>query len=106
MATKLSKKLSRETDVIPNSAPHQPQGFGKSKGRNIIISIESPNVISFRLKGTRQEFSTNVESCFRVAVYQELMHQYKKDKALYQVKKDGGMKRLRKPVKPFFPLGL
>lgn len=45
MPTKLTKKVSRETTAT---------FFEKSKRRNIILSLEPPCSVGFRLKGKRE----------------------------------------------------
>lgn len=42
------------------------QGFG-IQGRPVIVSIDYPNVIGFRLKGMRKTYYTTVEACWWMA---------------------------------------
>jgi hypothetical protein len=42
--------------------------YERGKDRPIIVSIEAPNLLGFRLKGTRQTFYLTVEGCYMRAV--------------------------------------
>ena len=105
MATKIGKPLRRETDIIPNASASSPEGWGVHKGRKIIIELEAPCWITFRLKGTRQSFQTDVLSCFRVAQYQQLREDYKERLAKWKSEKALGSRK-KKPAAPYFPLNL
>ena len=66
--TKLNKIIKRESDATV---------FEKSKHRNIIITLEPPNLLGFRLKGTRRKYYLTSESCYVLALKAELMAQKK-----------------------------
>jgi hypothetical protein len=42
--------------------------YERGKDRPIVVSIEAPNLLGFRLKGTRQTFYLTVEGCYMRAV--------------------------------------
>lgn len=64
MATKCHKPVYRET--IGGI-------FSTGKTRPVIVSIEPPNVIGFRLKGMRKTFYLTAEGCFLQAVKAQLL---------------------------------
>jgi hypothetical protein len=43
-------------------------GMGGSGGRNLIMSIEPGNIVSFREKGLRKRYDVDIESVFNLAV--------------------------------------
>lgn len=62
MATKLTKPIVRETDVMVN-------------GRPLIVEIKPNGLISFREKGcsaSSSSWSTTLEACYHMAVKQEV----------------------------------
>jgi hypothetical protein len=62
MATKLTKPVVRETNVIIN-------------GRPLVVTITPHGTFLFREKGTKgssSEFSTTIEACYHMAVKQEV----------------------------------
>lgn len=106
MPTKLhTRKVTRETDVIPNATAELPGGWGIHRGRKIIIELEAPCWITFRLKGTRKKYQTDIQSCFRVAMYQELRRDYQLRVAKWKEEKSLGSRK-KKPKPPYFPLNL
>jgi len=42
--------------------------FSQGKKRPVIVSLEPPNVIGFRLKGTRRTYTLTAEGCFMQAL--------------------------------------
>jgi len=42
--------------------------FDRGKRRPVIVSIESPNLLGFRLKGTRRIYHLTTEACFSMAL--------------------------------------
>ena len=63
MATKCHKSVYRETVGGV---------FSRGKIRPVIVSIEPPNVIGFRLKGMRKTFFLTAEGCFLKAVQAQI----------------------------------
>lgn len=61
--TKLTKKLTRESDAAV---------YERSKYRPIIVSVEPPDRIGFRLKGTQRSYTLPIAMCFRIAVEAEV----------------------------------
>ena len=57
--TKLDKNISRET-TRPAEA-----------GRPLIVTLEPGDIISFRLKGTRQVVKTTLMACYHMALKAE-----------------------------------
>lgn len=41
-------------------------------GREAVITLRPPNLIGFRLKGTRKTYWTTVEACYKNAVWTEV----------------------------------
>jgi len=58
MATKCKKPVYREVGCVDECGKHRP----------VIVSLEPPNVIGFRLKGLRRTFFLTVEGCYMQAV--------------------------------------
>jgi len=58
----------------------------RGKTRPVIVSVEPPNVIGFRLKGMRTTYYLTAEGCFMQAVKAKIA-QDKKDKAKAKGKK-------------------
>ena len=96
MATKLLKSVVREligTDFT---------------GRNIIVTLEPGDMISFRTKRSKKAFyEVSLHHCFKLAMIMTQEKQYKEDMKQYNTDKKLGIKR-RKPkrmnVKMFNPL--
>ena len=61
--TKLTKKVARESDAAV---------YERSKYRPIMVTVEPPDRISFRLKGTQRSYSLPIAMCFRIAVEAEV----------------------------------
>jgi hypothetical protein len=59
MATMLGKTVERETRAT---------AYDRGKERPIIVSLEAPSVIGFRLKGTGQTYRLTVGACYLLAV--------------------------------------
>ncbi|HOF17583.1 MAG TPA: hypothetical protein PK082_01640 [Phycisphaerae bacterium] len=57
--TTLKKPVSRETAA---------RQFERGADRPIIVSIEPPGTLGFRLKGTRRTYRLPVATCFLLAV--------------------------------------
>ena len=91
MAIKLHNKVSRETEIGINT-------FGKYRGKNLIASLLPPNMIEFRIKGTRQKFITTLQTCYEIAYNQFLINNYNAEMKRYESKE-----RKRRPKKPFIP---
>jgi len=75
MATKVKKTVRRETTGGI---------FEKGKVRPVIISLEPPNVIGFRLKGMHRSYFLTAEGCYmqalRVAIAAEKREKQKRRK--------------------------
>lgn len=89
--TTLTKQIRRETAVQVR--------YGKHRGRQIVVVLEPPNNIAFRIKGTRQEFPISIEYCYEAAVKHWVLSQYVERMKDYRA----GIRK-RKPRKPIFNL--
>lgn len=65
--TKVKKPIYRETLVGTKGGI-----FSAGKTRPVIVSIEPPNVLGFRLKGTRKTVYLTAEGCFLQALKLQL----------------------------------
>lgn len=65
MATQCKKPVHRETSggILE-----------RGKVRPVIVSIEPPNIIGFRLKGMRTTYYLTAEGCFMQAVKAKIAH--------------------------------
>lgn len=70
--TKVKKPIYRET--VSGGI------FSLGKNRPVIVSIEPPNVLGFRLKGQRKTVYLTAEGCFMQAMSAQLSHE-KREKA-------------------------
>ncbi len=57
--TKLKRTVSRETHGTI---------YSQGKHRSVVVSIEPPNVLGFRLKGTRTTYYLTSDGCYLAAV--------------------------------------
>jgi len=57
--TKLKKPVRRETNAMVREA---------GKPREIIIILRQPNVLGFKAKGCRREYTLTAEVCYTMAV--------------------------------------
>jgi len=80
MATKVNKPLYRETCGGI---------FSRGKTRPVIVSLEPPNVVGFRLKGMHTTYHLTAEGCFMQALKAHLALE-KREKAK--------MKKARKSI--------
>lgn len=62
--TKLKRTVRRETHGTV---------YSQGKHREVIVSIEPPNVLGFRLKGTRRTYYLTSDGCYLVAVKAALL---------------------------------
>ena len=62
MPTRLNKKLTRETSTSVHEA---------GADRPIIIELEPPNLLGFRLKRTKKTYYLTAEACYSLAVKAE-----------------------------------
>ena len=97
MATLLTKPIRRETMRVTAFA-------GKHRGRTVIVSLEPGDLLSFRIKGTRDLRTVSLAACFNLGTIMQQEEHYKKQLDAYNDKKKLGAKRIRKPRKPYIPL--
>jgi hypothetical protein len=74
--TKVKKAVSRESGGTV---------YERGKHRNVIVILEPPDVIGFRLKGMRHVFRLTTEGCYMAAVKAEIA--LKKKEKLKEKKK-------------------
>lgn len=96
MATKLIKPVKRE--LLHGST------LGKHRGKPIIIILEGGDLVSFRIKGTRQLYQTTIHACYKMAQFATWARQYQDKVAVYEAKKKAGYRNLRKPKRINFPI--
>ncbi len=87
MATKLEKKIVRETMI------------GNSKGEAQIIEITPDHCISFRSKGKRTRYTVHLGKIFQLALMQKLIDEYQHKMGKYNERKSLGLRAI-KPKKP------
>jgi uncharacterized ParB-like nuclease family protein len=66
--------------------------YDRGKTRPVIVSVEPPNVIGFRLKGCRKTYYLTAEGCFMKAV-QAAVAAEKREKAKAKKKRKTSVKR-------------
>ena len=84
MAIKLTKNVRRETLAVTTR--------GKYRDRPIIVTLEPGDILSFRIKGTRQEASVSLAHCYQLAQIVECEVRYKEYLKTYKEKKKLGYK--------------
>jgi hypothetical protein len=61
--TKLIKPIKRETDATL---------FERSRRRQVIVVLEPPDQLGFRLKGTKRTYYLDAAVCYEIALQKEL----------------------------------
>lgn len=69
--TSLKRRIKRETSA---------KIFERSTYRSVIVTLDPPCRIGFRLKGTRRTFWLDADTCYAVAAAAELDRQQKEKK--------------------------
>jgi len=87
MATKLTKPVVRE--LILND-----------RGRTVIVTIEPPDMITFREKGKGTRYSVSLHKVQLLGLMQYLFDKYREKKEIYLRKKSAGYKKIRRPKIP------
>jgi hypothetical protein len=64
--TRLSKKIERKTSATV---------FDRGKRREVIVTFEPPDLLGFRLKGTRRTYYLTPDGCYSVAVERALRNE-------------------------------
>ena len=81
--TRVGRTVKRETQG--------PGVFERSIERNVIVSVEYPNLVGFRLKGTRRTYQITAEDGFLYAVHMKNAHdKIEKAKADAALAREGG----------------
>jgi len=62
--------------------------YSQGKNRTVIVSVEFPNIVGFRLKGTRTTYELDAESLFWVAMKATIARE-KKEKAKAKKERKG-----------------
>lgn len=93
MAVKLIKSVKRE--MLSSTETH-----GKNRGKPIIVELLPGDEISFRVKGTRAQYSIYLGHCFRLAQIQTVEANYKAAMEKYKAR---GSRRMRKPKRTSLP---
>lgn len=70
---------------------------GKHRGRKIIVIMEPPNTLTYRIKGTRQQYSISFEQGYDMAMKNHAIEIWNRKMADYKASK-----RRTKPRKPVF----
>lgn len=91
MATKLFKPITRELIARGNIG-------GRDIG-TVIVTIEAPDMITFRMKGKRLRYTTSLHNCMTLAFVNFLMSNYRERVDLYESKRKAGYK-VKRPNKP------
>ena len=90
MATPLLKNVRRELTLQ--------EQVGKYRGKNYHVILEVGEYLTFRIKGTRQEFSCHLADALNLAKIRTDISRYKKKYDEYEAKKKAGL-RCKKPRK-------
>lgn len=96
MATKLLNSVTRE--LVGTKVE-----FGKHLKRPITLTLEPGDMLSFRIKGTRQVFELPISQAFRLAQLVDETIRYQRAMEDYKEKCKAGYKRLRKPKRTAIP---
>lgn len=92
MATKLNKPVTRE-------AVSTTVAIRGNKQAPLIVTIEPPDMITFRAKGSRRRTSLMIGHCLNLAEVMDAESEYKKRMVTYELKRKAGY-RCKRPKKP------
>lgn len=87
MPTRLDKPVKRELYSTDR------------RGRTLIIEVEPPDLITFRLKGKRTRVSIALSHCYQLAQIMDMEYRYTKAMERYKALKKAGAK-VRRPKRP------
>ena len=87
MATKLTKPITREL-------------VKADRGRVTVVTIEPPDQITFRTKGSRTRYSVSLRNVELLAIMRGIYDNYVHKLETYRHKKAAGCKKLKKPKPP------
>lgn len=90
--TKLTKSVKRET--LYTSVQH-----GKRRGRPVFVELQPGDILSFRIKGTRQRTDVSLMHCYNLAQIITTDRLYREKLKTYEDRKKLGI-RGKKPKKP------
>jgi hypothetical protein len=90
MATKLTKAVTREIGMIDR------------KGKELRVTLEPGDILTFKAKGSRRSHSIYLGHCLAMATIMTADEDYKKRMDEYNAKRARGG-RPRKPKKPYLP---
>lgn len=108
MATKLSKAVNRELNRVKatkNGRIEVPDkaGFITAEARPVVASLQPADIIEFRVKGTRRVYSAPLATVMMFTQAMTFYDEYNEAKRVYELHKNAGYKRKRKPRKPNHP---
>lgn len=90
MATKLNKKISRETGLQEIE--------GKYRGRTFVVDLNTDGSLTVRIKGTRQRFTAGFYDIVRLAKIRSAIEIYDEKYRQYKSKKDMGVRAIKPKV--------
>lgn len=96
MATLLIKPVKRQ--LLHSST------VGKHRGKPILVILEGGDLITFRIKGTRQQYQTTIHACYKMAQFATWDRMYQDKMKEYKRRKDAGERGVRKPKRISFPI--
>lgn len=76
--------------------------IGKDRNKNIIVSLEPGDLISFRSKGSKKSISVSLASCYTLAMIFDINQNHATRMKEYELKKKAGY-RVKRPKIPFTP---
>lgn len=91
---KLLKTIKRELFLTSQE--------GKHRGLPIVLELLPGDLLSFRIKGTRERVEVSLGHCYNLARKFSLEKRYAQEMKDYKEKKQQG-KRPRTPKRPFIP---
>lgn len=75
------------------------------KGRQLIVTMEPGDMLTFRSKGKRRTVSVYLGHCLTLAQILTSSEEFKHRMEEYTAKKKAGARFIRKPKKPSLPFG-
>lgn len=108
MATLLKKEVRRELNRVKSTKRGRIEfpdktGFISSEARPVIASLLPSDTIQFRVKGTQKTYNAPLSTVMMFAQAISFYDEYNEAMRIYNLHKNAGYKRKRKPKKPNHP---
>lgn len=97
---KINKSINRETTFLSATKRGRLCDRSEIQARNLIVSLNPDETISFRVKGTRQRYALPLGVAYVFAQREFILNRYNEKMKEYKLKKAAGLRAVR-PKKPW-----